>query len=439
MITYKCPHCGFSISVPEASLGMEEICSQCKKMSIVPLQDGEPKAQGIINSDLACDKSQEIVSQVHTLKSLALTRITLVCGFLSFVLFGLLASIPGIIAYGLALYGNYRARSRWRWGWMAAIGLCLCLINVGVLRMMYVSQNEAMRRVCMANLAGIGQGLEFFSDDGQDGGFFPRLSPLAGNLMFDKADIGPDFMNIEWLACPETTSKNISDTGDNYLSAFINDDSYFYLGYAVRNDQDVENFAAAYRDHVSRGVRLEEAVLSGQNGSEPYVLHRLSETCNLLVADNKSSESSSEKEASTIPVLIERLGHHRKAGGSVHYLDGHTSFWEYPGPWPMTKRTMDILESLHSMASGNGPILMGKEKIPRQSINANPHGDGKWMGHYSMQGFWVAHENSLYYNMKRRGWYKFASLVAGRPLETASNWSLISPGISGFILWQLSK
>ena len=52
---------------------------------------------------------------------------------------------------------------------------------------------------------------------------------------------------------------------------------------------------------------------------------------------------------SKIPLLIERLGNHDPPGGNVLYLDGHFEWHSYPYSWPMTEKTVSILESLDNL------------------------------------------------------------------------------------------
>jgi len=72
-----------------------------------------------------------------------------------------------------------------------------------------------------------------------------------------------------------------------------------------------------------------------------------------------STDKSGEQVLSRVPVLIERLGNHKDPGGHVLYLDGHVEFVPYPGPFPMTKETVALLESLDAM----GPPPIGKTRI----------------------------------------------------------------------------
>jgi len=37
------------------------------------------------------------------------------------------------------------------------------------------------------------------------------------------------------------------------------------------------------------------------------------------------------------------------AGGNVLFMDGHVEFMRYPGKWPMTEETVEILESLDAL------------------------------------------------------------------------------------------
>ena len=50
--------------------------------------------------------------------------------------------------------------------------------------------------------------------------------------------------------------------------------------------------------------------------------------------------------ATKIPVFIERIDNHVPTGGNVLFLDGHVEFMPYPGNWPMSETTVQILNEL---------------------------------------------------------------------------------------------
>ena len=63
---------------------------------------------------------------------------------------------------------------------------------------------------------------------------------------------------------------------------------------------------------------------------------------------------------SQIPVIIERPSRHRTIrneseayGGNVLYLDGHVEFVVYPGKWPMTEKTIELLGQLDRLETVN--------------------------------------------------------------------------------------
>jgi prepilin-type processing-associated H-X9-DG protein len=127
----------------------------------------------------------------------------------------------------------------------------------------------------------------------------------------------------------------------------MNDHSYFYLGYAVTTDAEVEAFASAYEDHVSQGYMfdgdLDAPGGTGTGGGDK--IYRLREGIERSVR----GEAGARIVQAAIPVLIERPEHHLPGGGNVLYMDGHVEFLRYPGKWPMTERTIGMLESLDGL------------------------------------------------------------------------------------------
>ena len=58
----------------------------------------------------------------------------------------------------------------------------------------------------------------------------------------------------------------------------------------------------------------------------------------------------------TIPVIIERPGHHKDPlGGNVLYADGHVEYIEYPGKYPMTEAVISALESFDEPRESGTP------------------------------------------------------------------------------------
>jgi hypothetical protein len=195
---------------------------------------------------------------------------------------------------------------------------------------------------------------------GENRGVFPPLSSQPGVLMFSaeaipqKEDIGP------LLTCPTIRYAKQPTTGP---ASPFDDQSYFYLGYALLNDDAVEAFAQAYRKHIAEGGTF-DGDLVVEDGEGTHVLHRLSEGVEEVLRATQDRLSGSphayyqrpDAVAGDVPLLIERgLGHvdadsddgkgNRIRGAYVVYLNVGVQFVEH-GTWPMTEKTQRILAEL---------------------------------------------------------------------------------------------
>ena len=194
-------------------------------------------------------------------------------------------------------------------------------------------------------------------------GTFPPLSSQPGVLMFSAKAIAPkDDTEPLPLTCPtiryarkRTTGREASD-----------DQSYFYLGYAVLNDDDVEAFAKAYRKQIAEGGTF-DGDLVVEDGEETRVLHRLSDGVFQVLRATQDHRSPPRLEGhrvlayqtvgvaptDDVPILIERgLGHvyadwgpPPPRGANVLYAYSGVHFIEH-GTWPMTEKTQRILAEL---------------------------------------------------------------------------------------------
>jgi len=201
------------------------------------------------------------------------------------------------------------------------------------------------------------------------GHLFPSLYPEPGRLFFaqEEAD-GPlrmdDFLgDFRFLHCPNVIAVEKALDGVTDPGKLLNDHTYFYLSHVVMSDGEMAAFAAAYRDAVALGPKaLNEdfIVPEGSGNKHGDRLFRLRGGIEGVLAGEDPSRKgrASEEFAQRIPVLIERLGNHKDPGGHVLYLDGHVEFVPYPGPFPMTKETVALLESLDAM----GPPPIGKTR-----------------------------------------------------------------------------
>ncbi|GMW02038.1 MAG: hypothetical protein AMXMBFR84_31740 [Candidatus Hydrogenedentota bacterium] len=193
-------------------------------------------------------------------------------------------------------------------------------------------------------------------------GVYPALSSLPGRLMFDTDDMYPDYLAVPWLLMSHADPAWIEGKPDEY---YFENSSYFYLGYAVWNDEMVALFADAYTKRIDEGLPFDTDL---PVDSPIEQIRRLNDSVYRQMIPESEANLPKWKSApdSEIPVFIERphsypgaLGVYlfgpviplsRSAmGGNVAYKDGHIEFIKYPGKWPMTEATIDALSRLEAL------------------------------------------------------------------------------------------
>lgn len=186
--------------------------------------------------------------------------------------------------------------------------------------------------------------------------------------MFSPDVVPPnDTLGPSTFTCPTIRyAKHRTNISDDPSSNY-DDQSYFYLGYALLNDDAVEAFAKAYRKQIAEGGSFDEdLVVEDEKGT--HVLHRLSDHVDQVLHESSDPYSVSSYEGrdeydsdythrpgvvgSDIPLLIERdLGHRadkdfgRRRGAFVIFLRHGVQYVE-SGTWPMTEKTQRILAEL---------------------------------------------------------------------------------------------
>jgi len=250
------------------------------------------------------------------------------------------------------------------YGLLFADGLVLLFVIVMVYSGLQTSRrNRVPPRSCQNNLKQHSLVQMMWVKEHKDH-IFPALFPEPGRICYARDYIEEYLTDFSIMYCPEAKAivEALREVRDP--AVLLDDHSYFYLSHAVLNDQEMAAFADAYRKAVVLDPKaLNEdffvPVGSGNNGGDRLL--RLRGKMERLLAGRRgsSTDKSGEQVLSRVPVLIERLGNHKDPGGHVLYLDGHVEFVPYPGPFPMTKETVALLESLDAM----GPPPIGKTRI----------------------------------------------------------------------------
>ncbi len=384
MSAFVCPYCGGQVQAVQSPEDQVIACPHCAQQMTIPRAEAAPPTAAVPPA------STPPVPSVSN----GLATASLVLGVLSFLCFGPFCSIPAIITGHMGLSRSRRLPEAAGKG-MAIAGLVVGYVSLTAFLVLAVilsacrlvasreaarhesraamkadafqraaidssrksmETDVAQRAACQNNLKEIGLVFKIYAND-DPGSFYPELSPEAGRLMFASEDavgqacVYPKYLNnLSVLVCLNDTSalaaNSVSEPG-----AIIDDHSYWYLGYRVTSDEEMEAFAEAYREHIAAGGRFSEDldVPPGRGNDGGDKLLRLREKVGrFLITDINDIAAAQRFESmpSTIPTLIERPENHLPAGGNVLYLDGHVEFVRYPGKWPMTEKTIGLLRAL---------------------------------------------------------------------------------------------
>lgn len=260
--------------------------------------------------------------------------------------------------------------------WLGGPPLLVALLALGSDYLSQCGHLPSRLAACRGSVSTIEFAMErYASRDGQQ--FYPELSAKPGRLSIQNCDTRgvcfiPQYLSCrEVLACPQGTWPDVllEEDGLPKIDDCLENSSYIYLGYAIHDESEMQTFAAAYKKRMDEGLAFNaDLIAPAADGKGAKVICRLrGEKRKASTGEGESKhppESHFEgrpevlhqgetthytaEERSRIPVLIERLGHHRPNGGNVLYLDGTMEYLRYPGSWPMTEKTMAILRDMEA-------------------------------------------------------------------------------------------
>jgi prepilin-type processing-associated H-X9-DG protein len=204
-----------------------------------------------------------------------------------------------------------------------------------------------LRSECENQLKHLGLVIRTYARE-SEGQRFPALSPETGRLAFgNNGVIYPEYLtDLGLLVCPADEDQKLlmSPVTGQDPAVMLDDHSYYYLGYAVQNEADVDRFAKAYQERVEKGQKFDKDLDTPQ-GPLFFLREGIGR---FLITDINSTDDGLRAQAA-IPLLIERPDNHEPPGGNVLFLDGHVEFIRYGERWPMTKTVLDTLRSLEGM------------------------------------------------------------------------------------------
>lgn len=230
------------------------------------------------------------------------------------------------------------------------------------------SRTNGHRENCQNNLKQIGLVCKMFGNE--NGGIHPELSSRPGYLSMAnigqgyKSPIYPEyFFDLRLLTCPQSAGWDPAKPAPAVVQEAFDASSYAYLGYVTRNSDEFETFFECYQERVAAGLPFDKDLPAppgrGSGGGDKML--RLREGVEDVYRESLQ-EYTDERVAravaqAEIPVMIECLGNHEKAGGiNVLYMDGHVEFLKYPGEWPATPRTFSIINAIESMRPTAPPV-----------------------------------------------------------------------------------
>ena len=272
--------------------------------------------------------------------------------FFSFLLVSLCVSPVIFLLTHFSVTSLCRLRQRAGTPLLPVLGALIGYVSVVVMVLSALSffgkqRYTADMSACGSNLQTISMALQAYRDDHD--GVYPPLSSQPGVLMFDKSAIDHPETLASNLTCPLI---RYADTGQP--ASPFDDQSYFYLGYALNSEDDVEAFARAYRNQIAAGGDFEhDLVLEEAGGAR--VFHRLSEQYLF-----QSIEQGGRSGGCQFPLVIERSQDHVNADAAYEiseklpgahvlfrygYANGDLQFVPY-GTWPVTEKTLNTLAEL---------------------------------------------------------------------------------------------
>lgn len=215
-------------------------------------------------------------------------------------------------------------------GMIVVVGILAAILLPALAR----AREAARRASCQNNLKQMGIVYKMWANEHDQ--LLPTLSDVPGEFAPMADEIYPEYLTMPSVfICPsDPNAPEISESPD-----LIGDESYFYLGYAITNEQEARTFIEAYRQQRATGGSFDEDLIveagTGTAGTDRFIRLRDNISRDLPVSPSE------------IPVMFDReINQHIPGGINVLYLDGHVEFLKEGYRFPSQRWFLDALAEL---------------------------------------------------------------------------------------------
>lgn len=248
--------------------------------------------------------------------------------------------------------------------WVTGLVVFIAVIGLAIFQVLRTAELRRLKD-SRSNLLQLGMEITLYAihTGNEKGGLYadkyPALSTEPGILQMD-AETGVQMVQETsegvtiFISPAHPQSQAFLLRAEVNPASVVNDESYWYLGYALPDEERGMAFVEWYRERAGQGAIPSPSVIEQGNVRLRRMIHEVD--VDILYRDPQSGEIKAEtldrfitEPLSSIPVMIERPGLF-KGGGHVLFADGKVQFLDYPGEYPMTREFIEALESLGELA-----------------------------------------------------------------------------------------
>ncbi len=202
-------------------------------------------------------------------------------------------------------------------GMVAIMGVLAAILLPALAR----AREAARRASCQNNLKQVGLQLMIYANE--HNGKFPALVHEPNYLIFGQDVLKS--MELALLQCPAEET-NFSETMED--GTIFADSDYLYLGFALRDQADVDAVVEAFEEGGSdfEALAARESIPGPRGDIVPL--------------------RDDLPDPAMVPVMVEWANVHVPDGANVLYLDGHVEYVKHGSKFPMTDEFFGAIEAL---------------------------------------------------------------------------------------------